>query len=560
MEFQLGSASGSFRLVVNQIEMDAGEVHAWVAIRNEGPNAVPGPDGVAVSHFIPADVVPLIPCPECAVQDLCPCVFDHRGTYGDDGLLEVGETSTPVEWRLSNPSGESFAFRARISGENSRPDGVIAGAVFRDANANGHRENSEPGIPGVPVTLYDPNGTMNIGFTNPSGEFEFTVTEVGLYEIIQACPPCGAPSFPCQFTTPDRYQVLIVRRADGTLSSFLRADFGCAGDVRPDSAQAEGVVFDDLNRNGVQDPGEAGIPSVRMQAASLACPDRAPVVTYTDMRGHYVLLLPECGPPWSVEREEIEGYIGTTPNPVWIHLPVPGEPPVPGDPTFPNFHVDFGVAVGNDMFPRYSIEGTVFLDANENGMLDTDEVGIGGVGVSASSLVCEIPVLAYAETDHAGRYRLDGAQVHCPLPWVVQAYLDRQRPTTPLPVQLDGPPADGMTYHVDFGFAPPDSIPEGTRVLGTVFMDFNGNGMRDRGEPGVPGAEVTLLTPLDVIIATRSGHDGHYEFRPYPMVFGVWQSAPEYPNRTTPNPVNFEPNGSPKRVVDFGIGVGPARP
>jgi len=557
MEFRLGSNTGSFRLVVTNLAMDAGEVHAWVAIRNEGPSAVPGPAGVAVSHFIPADVVPLIGCPECADQNLCPCVFDHHGTYGDDGLLEAGETSTPVEWRLSNPSGESFAFHARIAGDEPRPDGIIGGSVFRDTNANGQRENFEPGIPGVPVTLYDPNGAMNIGITNPTGGFEFPVTQPGLYEVVQACPPCGAPPFPCQFTTPDRYEVLIVQRPDGTLSSFLRADFGCAGDAPTDSASAEGVVYNDANRNGVRDRGEAGIPGVRIEAFSRD--PMTPEVTHTDDMGHYVVQLPN-GPPWSVHREEIPGHIGTTPNPVWIGHRVPGDPPVPGDPNFPRFHVDFGVAVGDSTFPTWPIQGTVFLDLNANGMRDADEPGIGGVGVAASSLVCMLPVLAYTETAPDGSYHLDGAHVSCPLPWSVQAHLDSHRPTTANPVTLDAPPADGVTYFINFGFAPQDSIPPGMSVHGSVFFDLDLDGVRDRGEPGVPGVELTLLTPLDIVIATRTGPEGRYAFPPHRIVYGVWQTAPDFPQRTTPNPVNFDPNQVRDRAVDFGVGRGPTRP
>jgi hypothetical protein len=563
MEFQLGTNAGNLRLVVSNLEMNPNDstVHAWVAIRNDGVNSVPGPAGVTVGHFVPNEVAPLnAAClGGCPTINCAPCVFDHRDTYGEDGVLQAGEMSAPIEWILRNPSGESFAFRAWI--DAGEPDGAIGGCVFRDANANGRRESTEPGIPSIAVTLFDPNGLMTIAHTDADGRFTFAITAPGLYQVVRACPPCLEPPFPCRLTTPDRYEVLIIRRNDGTLSSFLHADFGCAGDVRPDSASVEGVVFDDANRNGSLDRGERGIPGVRIRALSLACPDRGAVETLTDDHGHYALLLSECGPPWMVERQDLPGFTGTTPNPVRIGGPNsdPTVPPVPGDPG--HYRVDFGMTNQGDPFPRYGIDGTVFLDANENGMRDRGEAGIGGVGVSASSLACALPVLAYTETARDGSYRLDGAQVSCPLPWGVQAYLERHRPTTPLPVVLDAPPADGVAYHVDFGFAPTtDSLPPGVTVHGSVYFDLDLDGIRDRGEPGIPGVALTLLTPLDIIITAHTGPDGQYRFPPYPIVFGVHQSLPEFPQRTTPNPVNFEPDNRPERIADFGIAAGLGRP
>src|SRR5262245_1049567 len=131
LEFGIASSStgsGTLVLVAQSFEFDPTSeiLRAEVALHNTSTVAVPGPGSVAVFGFIPADVTPLD-----AMCSSGECAFDHRGTYGDDGVLSAGETSTPVLWRLHVPGGMSFAFRARFAVAVAGP-GTIAGIVFDD--------------------------------------------------------------------------------------------------------------------------------------------------------------------------------------------------------------------------------------------------------------------------------------------------------------------------------------------------------------------------------------------------------------------------------------------
>jgi hypothetical protein len=281
-------------------------------------------------------------CRVC-VTTPCPtsCVFDHRGTYGDDGILGANETSAPVEWIFANPSNESFAFQARIVVDPGSGDGVIAGVVFADVDGDRHRSPGEAGLEGAAIALQGEAGSQ-LTRTDADGHYAFHVDAPGLYTLIFGCPECaGAPPYPCLLTTPERRQVLIVVRADGTLSSFVHGDFGCA---RPFSeALATGVVFEDLDRNGVRDRREPGVPGVRIVAQSVHC-DIAARVTETDAQGRYRIPLPGCL-PWTVEHDALPGFVDTTPNPVTL----PRERRDPGDPMPPQpapYLVDFGVSRG----------------------------------------------------------------------------------------------------------------------------------------------------------------------------------------------------------------------
>jgi hypothetical protein len=52
-------------------------------------------------------------------------------------------------------------------------------------------------------------------------------------------------------------------------------------------------------------------------------------------------------------------------------------------------------------------------------------------------------------------------------------------------------------------------------ICGTVFYDENGNGLQDTGEPGIPGASVTVVYTIDGVpyeLTVPTNSDGLYEF------------------------------------------------
>jgi hypothetical protein len=101
----------------------------------------------------------------------------------------------------------------------------------------------------------------------------------------------------------------------------------------------EGVVFADLNRDGVRQPGEHGIPAVEVQ---LMGPCRVLRATHTDAGGHYVFrpeVVGQC-PVTAVAQTAPAFPYRTTPNPVPVDLAqVP-----PGT----SLAVDFGIEMRRD--------------------------------------------------------------------------------------------------------------------------------------------------------------------------------------------------------------------
>ena len=338
LEFRIETPTGdlsALRLVASDLvfEPASSRLHAQVAIRNAGSETLPGPDAVRIGEIDPESVVPVNadPLPCLAILQRCTWEFVHHGTYGEDDVLSPGETSSPIEWIFNDPTGQSFSFRAALRPGEAVRSGVISGFVFADANGDGRRQMSEPGLAGAAVSLVHGEST-NTTATGTAGKFEFQVAEAGLYEVVQET------SGDCSPTTPSRRQVFIFTRPDGSLSGYSGLAFGCRT-VDPNlESSVEGVVFEDSNRNGVREDDERGIPDVEVTAGGMHCMTPVIGVTHTDARGYYLLRQSDvhCALPWRVAHTPREGMCDTSPNPVdvgWDRRPDPR-----------HYRVDFGVA------------------------------------------------------------------------------------------------------------------------------------------------------------------------------------------------------------------------
>jgi hypothetical protein len=451
--FRVESASGgttALQLVATQLAFDAQhhQLHAHVAIRNAGKQDVPGPDEVAVFGFLPSDVAPVnADCITAGPKPMTECLYDYRDAYGPGGTLTAGETSRAVEWILLDPSGESFAFHARLA-EPRATGGGISGVVFEDRDRDGQRDKDEPGIPKVEVSLSH-DETVSLMTSDSQGSYTFHVDDPGLYELLLSERDGWTT------TAARSLQVVILRHADGTLSSFERGDFGSArsdSTPSPDESKSysiKGTVFRDDNGNGRLDWGEPGLVGVGVSASGALCPDSLPAVDRTDEVGRYKLKGREvhCPLPWNLRREALPGTHDTTP--AFVRLDS-----APAD-SSDTFRVDFGVAP--DSVPglgrAYVIEGHVFLDPNRNGVRDPGEPGIAGAEVQLLSVCRE---LRLTHTDSTGSYRFASdvvAACHVTAVWQSLPDFDKHTTPNPVPVVPSAIPILNVLT-VDFGIRP----------------------------------------------------------------------------------------------------------
>ncbi len=117
--------------------------------------------------------------------------------------------------------------------------GILNGRVFLDRNRDGIRQDSEPGIPGVRVTVIGTRLALN---TSREGYFTIQNVKQGLYAVT-----VSKKSLPLGYMVPEDAQPRVTigagRRTDVDIPLIL-------------SGQVRGTIFLDGNANGVVDSGE----------------------------------------------------------------------------------------------------------------------------------------------------------------------------------------------------------------------------------------------------------------------------------------------------------------
>lgn len=143
--------------------------------------------------------------------------------------------------------------------------------VWADLNKNGLQDAGEPGVPGVTVTLRNQAGTViDTRFTNASGYYSFTDLVPATYSVCFVAPmgytftlpnvgnndAIDSDADPATGCTPQ------VTLAPGEFNPTLDA-----GLIVP-PARLGDRVWNDLNRNGIQDNGEPNVPGVTVTLRS----------------------------------------------------------------------------------------------------------------------------------------------------------------------------------------------------------------------------------------------------------------------------------------------------
>jgi len=271
-----------------------------------------------------------------------------------------------------------------------------------------------------------------------------------------------------------------------------------------------GFVYHDANNDGVKDPGESGIAGVTI---TLTGTDHLgnPVEesTTTDEDGFYefqglrpgIYTLTETQPTGYLDGKETSGtpWPGTVDNTQVSQTISDIEIPV-GIPSTTGEDYNFGEVLS------WAIGDRVWLDENGDGIQDAGEDGIANVVVELVD--GDGVVVATTVTDTEGNYLFTGG-----IPGTYTVRID----TTSMPAGLAANPTydeDGVgTPHAsvvtiaqgdthltaDFGYnwsSVDDVLNPGPGALGAigdrVWIDANGDGVQDPGEPGLAGVWLAL--------------------------------------------------------------------
>lgn len=403
--------------------------------------------------------------------------------------------------------------------------GNFSGAVFEDLNANGQWDEGEKALAGAAVTLTPDRTGIEAAqaVTGADGAFDLEGLRPAGYTLTVALPEGYIFSCPLEglaFGTLGEQSLVCAWQ---TLTD--RTD-KAIGAVKPGSIS--GVIWLDENEDGTRGEGELLMSGVSLELV--------------DERGGTVVKR-------TASTDQGFRFDNVRPGTYTVRLTLPDQssPAADSASTFVANGLRMtqtGVTVeaGEDvdglttgLISATSVAGRLYLD--ENGA----RTPLAGVTVSLYK-GGELSPLMTVLTDDSGRYRFDGL-------WPADYYLEAGLPSGTIFVRPDDPnyesgasavTASGegagtselfylhMAQHrldMDVIYIKP------ARVGDLAWLDENGNGLVDEGEPGIPGITVQLLQDGEAVYETVTDAYGYYLFTDvYPGAYTLVAKA--YPELT----------------------------
>ena len=189
--------------------------------------------------------------------------------------------------------------------------GSIAGLKFNDANGNGTQDAGESGVAGVTINLFAASGGALVATTTTAadGTFVFTDVAAGAYQVSEVVPEGSVQ------TVPGGSGMVPVTLAAGDAATGVL--FGNRSSV---SGSISGFVFNDVNKNRVQDAGEtpfAGAKIVLKDASGTIV-----ATTFTDSTGHFTFagLAPGDYTVWILPAVSFFQTVPANKQPIAVHL------------------------------------------------------------------------------------------------------------------------------------------------------------------------------------------------------------------------------------------------
>jgi protocatechuate 3,4-dioxygenase beta subunit len=405
--------------------------------------------------------------------------------------------------------------------------------VFNDLDKDGIQDPGEPGLANVTVQLKDCNNNiLQTTQTDPNGIYSFTNLTPGCYRV-GIVVPGGYTVSPKDAGGNDATDSDIdpVTSMTGNINldpdeNDPTNDAGLFPTTPPQLASLGDKVFDDLDKDGIQDPGEPGLANVTVQLKD--CNNNILQTTQTDPNGIYSFtnLTPGCyrvgvvvPGGYTVSPKDAGGNDATDSDidPVTsmtgnINLD-PGE----NDPTN-----DAGLYPTTPPQPA-SLGDKVFNDLDKDGIQDPGEPGLANVTVQLKD--CSNNILQTTQTDPNGIYSFTNLTPGC---YRVGVVVPGGYTVSPQNVGNDATDSDinPVTFMTDnINLDPgendptndaglfPTTPPQPASLGDFVWNDLDQDGVQDFGEPGVPGITVKLFKCDGTFVSsTTTNNVGFYQF------------------------------------------------
>jgi|GEM_PF-1557531 protocatechuate 3,4-dioxygenase beta subunit len=405
--------------------------------------------------------------------------------------------------------------------------------VWLDENANGLQDGGETGVAELPVELYKEGLLFAETITDSNGLYIFEGLEAGVYNLC--------------FQLAQDAQLSPANDIDTTLNSDIN-DSHCTGEFIILTGQTRldldagfyyygsvgNRVWLDLDENGIQDINENGIDGLRIDLYQ-AGTDQLIQSTVTDPTGAYIFnsLIPdnyylifqdlgifEASPFHAGFNKETDSDIN------WIN---------------DNFYsVDFEIKSGQNRkdidagfsYIKSSIGNYLWLDINENGLQDPEEIGLNGIEIqlyNSDQTVIATTFTSDLPDGTPGYYLFDGLNpgnyyIGLNMP---DLYVATIIELSNLALNSDITHENGINSSFTFSLDPnqiKEDIDIGlvynyAQIGDWIWLDENADGIQDAGETGLNNIHLALLDADKSLITTTITHDdpitgisGYYTF------------------------------------------------
>lgn len=462
------------------------------------------------------------------------------------------------------PTGASFT--GIDAGLIADPKGSLGDRVWNDLNSDGIQDAGEPGVPNVTMILLKETtlgsgvyATVGTTKTDANGIYLFTGLDPANYKVSASALPAGYvlsalnagsnSELDNDFSsaaTPISGVFMLLTNQD-----YAGVDMGIHNTATTLNSIGD-FVWSDVNGNGVQDAGEPGLSGV---SVSLLDASNNPVnnpttgqpyIVVSDANGKYKFVDLPAG-TYRVAFGNLPA--NTHLSPTGVGTTATDSDPNPNTGITGNIvlttstnitTVDAGVAPGASV-GLASIGDKVFVDANNNGMQDPGEQGIGGVTVTLYQ-ADGTTVIRTTTTNPTGGYQFDGLATgnyvvgfsSFPSGYALQT--GKNNVGSNRQIDSDPNPATGKTAVISLATGEINTSidagiynPTATNSIGDfVWLDNNNDGLQTSGEPGMPGVTVSLLDKLGNVVSTVvTDANGAYAFKNLPNgKYTVQVSAP----------------------------------
>ncbi len=410
------------------------------------------------------------------------------GTYVVQEVLKPGWTQTrgnpdPITVDLDDQVTDIDFGNVEVQG--------ISGTKFEDVDGDGERDDLEEGVAGFIIRLERPDGSLVTSTeTDAEGRYVFDDIEAGDY-VVKEVEQQG-----WQITTDNAIDVTF----DGT-NGVGNIDFG-----NFETIEISGTKYEDTNGNGTRDAGEPGLAGWTIQL-DLNADGTIDDSEVTDANGDYVFEFVGPGDPGATPIHLVTEVI----QPGWVQTQ-----PGPEDDLEHEVERFSGVDVGGVDFGNFEaidIGGTKFEDEDGDGVRDPGEPGLSGWTIYLD--INENGVLDDGEpstvTDPFGDFLFQDigpiTDGFSPASVTIREVdQDGWTPTLSQPTgiaMLSGQDITGVLFG-NF---------ENVIVRGLKFNDLDGNGVRTIDEPPLEGTFFGIDLDSDGVVDAAtdvSGDDGMF--------------------------------------------------